>query len=364
MMIEGTGEVMESDTVVVGVIGCGYWGPNHIRNLVALEASGVRVKAAADQDPVKRHRVRSMYPALDVVSDAGAILDDPEIDAVVIATPVATHYPLGKRALLAGKHVLIEKPMASSPAHARELVDLGVEHDRIVMAGHTFEYTAAVNRIRQLVESGELGDILYIRSVRVNLGLFQKDINVLWDLAPHDISILLYVLNAQPVSVTAIGRANVTPRIEDIVNMTVEFDTGVIANLSLSWLDPRKVREMTIIGDRKMLVYDDVSAIEKLRIFDKGVDGPREYDSFGDFQYSYRYGDIVSPLLEDYEPLRAESEHFIECIRSGKAPRSDGRSGLATVRVLAAAHASLLQRGAPVPMDDPSIDLIDGVLEA
>jgi predicted dehydrogenase len=305
-----------------------------------------------------------MYPGLDVVDDASVILDDPEIDAVIIATPVATHYPLGKKALLADKHVLIEKPMTSSPAHARELVELAAERDRVLMAGHTFEYTAAVNRIRSLVESGELGDILYIRSVRVNLGLFQKDINVLWDLAPHDISILLYVLNAEPVSVTAIGRANVTPQIEDIVNMTIEFETGVLANLSLSWLDPRKVREMTIIGDRKMLVYDDVSPIEKIRIFDKGVDGPREYDSFGDFQYSYRYGDIVSPLLEDFEPLRAESEHFIECIRSGKEPRSSGRSGLATVRVLAAAHASLLKGGAPVKMSDPAIDEIDGVLGA
>jgi len=218
------------------------------------------------------------------------------------------------------------------------------------MVGHTFEYTAAVNRIREIVAAGEIGEVLYVRSLRVNLGLFQKDINVLWDLAPHDVSILLYTLQKNPTAVSAVGNAHVTEGVEDVVTLTLHFEPNVMANVIVSWLDPRKVREMTFVGKRKMLVYDDTSPNEKIRIFDKGVEGPSRYDSFGEFQYSYRYGDIVTPMLKEYEPLRSECSHFVECIREGKEPRSSGRVGARVTRLLSAAERSLGEGGVRVPI--------------
>ena len=347
-----------SREVRFGVIGCGYWGPNHIRNLSSLASSGAVMAAAADRDEARRDRVKQLYPHVDVVVEADTVIDDPDIDAVVIATPVGTHYPLAKAALLAGKHVLVEKPFVTSSDHAGELMALAAERDLRVMVGHTFEYTAAVNRIRELVQAGELGDVLYVRSLRVNLGLFQTDVNVLWDLAPHDLSILNYVLGRRAVAVSAVGSANVTEGIEDVVSMSVEFDGGIMCNVIVSWLDPKKVREMTIVGDKKMLVYDDISMTEKIRIFDKGVAGPRDYDSFGDFQYSYRYGDIVTPFLDSHEPLREEAGHFLAAIQHGTTPRSDGASGAAVVDVLEAAQTSLANRGARVEVTPTPVDLV------
>ena len=218
------------------------------------------------------------------------------------------------------------------------------------MVGHTFEYAAAVNRIRDLIEEGQLGDVLYVRSLRVNLGLFQPDVSVLWDLAPHDVSILLYVLQRPATAVSAVGNAHFSKGLADVVSVTIEFGPQLMANIIASWLDPRKVREMTIVGTKKMIVYDDISANEKVRIYDKGVDGPRPYDSFGEFQYSYRYGDIVTPFLEEYEPLRHECAHFLECIRTGRTPRSSGEVGLSVIRILSAAEESLLLGGARVSL--------------
>lgn len=352
---------MDSEEIVVAVIGCGYWGPNHVRNLVGMSGAGVRMKTAVDRDPVRRERIGRLYPGVALEADDSGVLEDPEVDAVVISTPVGTHVDLAKAALRAGKHVLVEKPLATNVAGACELVALADDLGLALMVGHTFEYTAAVAYMRSLVASGELGDIAYVRSLRVNLGLYQRDVNVMWDLAPHDISILNYVLGGEPVAVSAIGRGTGTPRHEDIVNLSVEYPGGVLATIIVSWLDPRKVREMTVVGSRKMLVYDDVSATEKIRIFDKGVDGPKEYDSFGDFPFSYRYGDIVIPRLEDGEPLQAELTHFVECVRSGERPRSDGRSGLGVVRVLAAAELSLREDGRRVLLDEGSVSGIDGL---
>jgi predicted dehydrogenase len=340
-----------------GVIGCGYWGPNHIRNLSALRGSGAVMAMAADRDHARRDRVQQLFPYVEVVSEADDIIGNPDIDAVVIATPVGTHYPLARQALHAGKHILVEKPFVTCSEQATELIQMAAERDLRVMVGHTFEYTAAVNRIRDLVQAGELGDVLYVRSLRVNLGLFQTDVNVLWDLAPHDLSILRYVLNRPVQAVSALGNANVTEGIEDVVNMNVEFDGNIMCNVIVSWLDPKKVREMTIVGDQKMLVFDDVSTTEKIRIFDKGVAGPRDYDSFGDFQYSYRYGDIVTPFLDEHEPLREEAGHFLASIQNRTSPRSDGASGLAVVRVLEAAQQSLENQGARVELDPEVIDL-------
>jgi len=296
---------------------------------------------AADTDASRREHVGGLYPWVRVEREAEAVLDDPDVDAVIVATPVHTHYPFARQALLKGKHVLVEKPFVTEVEQARELIELVRRAGRVLMVGHTFEYAAAVNRIRAMLAEGKLGDILYIRSERVNLGLFQKDINVLWDLAPHDVSILLYILGRMPTHISAIGSAHVTDGVEDVVILTLEFGPALMANVIVSWLDPRKVRQMTLVGDRKMLVYDDISPNEKVRIYDRGVDGPKHYDSFGEFQYSYRYGDIVTPMLKESEPLAAECAHFLECIRTGATPRSSGETGLNVVRVLAAAQKSL-----------------------
>ena len=339
-----------SRTVRVGVIGCGHWGPNHVRIFSSLAGSGVRMTMAADQAEDRRRHVGELYPWVRLESEAEAVLASPEIDAVVVATPVDTHYAFARQALQAGKHVLVEKPFVTDVEQAQDLVKLARRAGRVLMVGHTFEYTAAVNRIRAMVAEAALGDVLYVRSERVNLGLFQKDINVLWDLAPHDVSILIYVLRAMPTHVSAIGSAHVTEGVEDVVILTLEFGPRLMANVIVSWLDPRKVRQMTVVGDRKMLVYDDLSANEKIRIYDRGVDGPKHYDSFGEFHYSYRYGDIVTPMLKESEPLRAECAHFIECIRTGAEPRSSGEAGLRVTHVLAAAHKSLRNGSARVPL--------------
>ncbi len=338
------------DTVHIGVIGCGYWGPNHIRNFGALRSNGADMAMAADLDPLRRTHIAEAYPSLDVVPDAKQIIQNPDIDAVVVATPASTHFDFARQALSAGKHVLVEKPFAMDVGEAAELAAVAEQKELVLAVGHTFEYAASVNRIRELIAAGELGSMRYVRSLRVNLGLFQKDINVLWDLAPHDVSILRYVLGRMPTAVHAVGSAHVNPGVEDVVNLTLVFD-DMMANVIVSWLDPRKVRSMTFVGDRKMLVYDDVSSNEKLRIYDKGVDYPRHYDSFGEFQYSYRYGDIIIPMLEEYEPMAAQAAHFLDCIQYGKRPRAGADSGSDVTRVLAAAELSLRNNGERVEVD-------------
>ncbi len=329
------------DSIRIGVVGCGYWGPNHIRVFSALARLGARMAVAADRSDERRRYVADLYPWVRVEAEAETVARDPEVDAIVIATPVHTHYPLARIALQAGKHVLVEKPFVTEVEQAQELIALARARGVVLMAGHTFEYTAAINRVREMLAESALGEILYVRSERVNLGLFQKDINVLWDLAPHDVSILLYILQAMPTHVSAVGSAHVTEGVEDVAILTLEFGPRLMANVLVSWLDPRKVRQMTLVGNRKMLVYDDLSANEKLRIYDKGVDGPKHYDSFGEFQYSYRYGDIITPMLKESEPLRAECAHFLECIARGSVPRSSGEVGLSVTRVLSAAQHSL-----------------------
>ncbi|MGI9642320.1 MAG: Gfo/Idh/MocA family protein, partial [Acidimicrobiia bacterium] len=323
---------------------------------------GVRVKSVADLDPVRRLRAKSMFPFVEQVEHAGDQIEDPEIDAVVVATPVHTHHDLVKRALLAGKHVLVEKPMTTSIAKAEELTRIADDMGLTLMVGHTFEFTPAVEYMSALIESGELGSTLYMRSQRVNLGLHQSDINVLWDLAPHDISIILSLLQKMPTHATALGRAHVTSGVDDIVSLNLEFDGGVMATIILSWLDPRKVRELTIIGSRKMLVYDDTSTVEKIRIYDKGVDAAPEYRSYGEFQVSYRYGDIISPPLANFEPLAVQSQHFVDCIRSGKRPRTDGENGVRVVRILAAAQLSLNRDGERTAIGDPEAEELDATI--
>lgn len=332
----------------IAVIGCGYWGPNLVRNFV--QSNKVRQLICCDLDPKRLERMKTLYPSIETASDYKELLGRADLDGVAIATPVKTHHGLAKEFLMRDKHVFIEKPFTHSFASGLELVNLAEEKKKVLMVGHTFEYTAAVNKIKEIVESGELGKILYISCIRVNLGLFQPDINVVWDLAPHDISIILYVLNEKPVSVNSQGKAHFRPDIEDVATTTLNFKNGVIAFIHNSWLDPNKIRRTTIVGSRRMLVYDDIEPQEKIKIYDKGVDIPPYYDTFAEFQFSYRYGDIHSPRIDDFEPLKRVCDHFIGCIRNGVSPSSDGHSGLRVVSVLEAANKSIKLNGKAVPI--------------
>lgn len=332
----------------VGIIGCGYWGPNLIRNFAWLPNANMLM--CCDKDVKQLERMKRRYPAIETATEADALFKDPRLDCIGIATPVFSHYELAKAALLNGKHVFIEKPFAHSVETCLSLIKIAEERKLVLMVGHTFEYTAAVNKIKKIIQTGELGEPLYISTVRLNLGLFQPDINVCWDLAPHDISIVTYVLDQMPESVNCQGRSHYKKGIEDVANMTLNYQNGIIAFLRTSWLDPNKIRRITIVGSKKMLVYDDLEPQEKIKIYDKGVDVPPYYDTYGDFQFSYRYGDIHSPRIDDYEPLRKQCEHFLECIEHGLTPRSDGYSGLRVVCVLEAASKSLKKGGQAVPV--------------
>lgn len=332
------------DKLNVSVVGCGYWGPNLIRNFSQIPYCNMKI--CCDLGLEKLKRMKTLYPSIEITDNIDTILNDPSIDAVAIATPVYTHFKLGSKCLEHDKHILIEKPMASSSDECIQLLKLAEQHNKRLMVGHTFEYTAAVNKAKQIVDSGELGEILYINCIRVNLGLFQPDINVIWDLAPHDISIIFYILNQFPESINAQGKAHFKASIEDVATTTLNFPNGTIAFIHNSWLDPDKIRKITFVGSKKMLVYDDISQNEKLKIFDKGIDAPPYYDSYAEFHFSYRYGDIYTPHLKEYEPLRRECEHFLTCIQNSETPRSDGYSGLRVVAVLEAATNSLRKNGA------------------
>lgn len=330
----------------IAAVGCGYWGPNLIRNFSSL--SGCKIKMVCDVDKNRLAHMKTLYPEVETTFVLEDIVNNAEIDAVVIATPVHFHYEMAKRILLAGKHTLIEKPMASSLSECQELIELAESQNLTLMIGHTFIYSQPVRKIKQIVNSGELGEIQYISSRRLNLGLFQKDINVAWDLAPHDISIILYIMNEEPVSVNCQGKAHIAPGIEDVTNMTLNFPNGGFATIHSSWLDPNKVREMTFVGTKKMLVYNDVEPMEKIKIYDKRVNTPPYYNTFAEFHYSYHYGDIYSPYLKQLEPLQVECQHFLDCIRSGSKPDSSGTEGMKVVQILEAATVSLKNGGGRV----------------
>lgn len=330
----------------VAVVGCGYWGPNLIRNLNSL--SECNLKAVCDVDPGRLVHMKSLYPAVETTSDFDDLVRDKEIDAIVVATPVRHHFRMAKKALLAGKHTLVEKPMARSSKECEELIALAKQRRLVLMVGHTFIYSGPVREIKKIVRSGELGELQYVSARRLNLGLLQKDINVAWDLAPHDISIILYVLGKEPIFVNCQGKSHVAKGVEDVTNMTLNFANGAFGIIQSSWLDPNKIRETVFIGKKKMLVYDDVEPIEKVRIYDKRVEIPPHYDSFGEFQYSYHYGGVYSPYIKLVEPLRVECRHFMDCIRTGAKSESSGADGLEVVRILKAASVSLRNGGAQV----------------
>jgi predicted dehydrogenase len=334
--------------IVVGVVGCGYWGPNLVRNFKGLP--NCHLKAMCDVREARLKHMRSLYSDVEGLTDFEHLLNGVGVEAVVVAAPVKHHYSLAKASLLAGKHTLIEKPMASSSAECEELIGIAESKGLVLMVGHTFLYSAPVRKIVEIVQAGDIGEIRYINSRRLNLGLFQKDINVAWDLAPHDISIILHVLGEFPLAVNCQGNAHVTPGIEDVTNISLSFRDKRFATIQSSWLEPRKIREMTIVGTRRMIVYDDLQTNEKIRIYDVRVERPPHYDTFADFHYSYHYGDSYIPHIQQEEPLKAECQHFLDCIEKGTQPLTNGREGLHLVRILEAASASLKRDGAPVAL--------------
>lgn len=334
----------------VAVIGCGYWGPNLIRNFNSLPECDVTTVCDASKDRLAH--MKQLYPHITTTTEVDDVFNDSNIDAVAIATPVNCHHVLAKKSLQAGKHTFIEKPMASSVAECRELLDLALDQGLTLMVGHTFIYSPPVRKIKELVDSGDLGEIQYVSSRRLNLGLFQKDINVTWDLAPHDISIILYVLNDTPVSVNCQGKSHVAKGVEDVCNMTINFANGGFCTIQSSWLDPNKIREMTFVGEKRMLVYNDLEPIEKIKIYDKRVEKPPHYDTFAEFHYSYHYGDMYAPYLKQFEPLKEECQHFIDCIKTQCKSISSGLEGLKVVQILSAASESLKQNGSAVSLGD------------
>ncbi len=333
----------------IAVAGCGYWGPNLIRNFYAL--SDCHVKTVCDLDQKRLDHMRSLYPEVETTRDFDAVINGNGIDAVVVSTPVRFHFDMAKKALEAGKHTFIEKPMATSVAECEELIRIAREKKLILMMGHTFIYSQPVRRIKEIYEWGDIGEIQYISSRRLNLGLFQTDINVAWDLAPHDISIILYVLNEAPISVNCQGKAHIHKEIEDVTNMTLNFNNGGFATIQSSWIDPNKIRDMTFVGTRRMLLYNDMEPVEKIKIYDKRVETPPHYDTFAEFHYAYHYGDMYSPFIKQQEPLNMECQHFIDCIKTGCKPESCALDGLRVVQILEAAQKSLKNGGGRVDIE-------------
>jgi predicted dehydrogenase len=321
----------------VGVVGCGYWGPNLVRNL--LENRKCTALTVCDRDPALLARARQRFPTVRAVSGVDELLADASVEAVVIATPVATHHGLARACLRAGKAVFVEKPLAATEADAEDLVREAEDAGVPLMVGHTFLYSPPVVKIKEIIDSGSLGEIYYVSAVRVNLGIHQKDVSVVWDLAPHDLSMLFYWLGETPSAVSMTGGAFVQPLISDVAFINLQFESGKIANIQASWLSPRKLRQTTVVGSHKMLIYDDTNTMERVKVFDRGVEF-REPETFGEFTLTYRTGDILSPHVSAAEPLQIEMDHFLECARTGERPRTDGESGLRVVRVLEAIERS------------------------
>jgi predicted dehydrogenase len=335
----------------VAVIGYGYWGPNLVRNFSWLE--GIEVKYVCDLDQERLAKVRNLFPNVSVTTtDYDQVLKDPSVQAIAVATPVNTHFSLAKKALEAGKHVLIEKPMTDNVADARELVELARSKDRILMVDHTFLYTGAVIKMKELVDSGQIGEIYYFDSVRVNLGLFQNDVNVIWDLAPHDLSIMTYLIDKKPIGVSAVGVSHVKDNMENIAYITVFYEDSTFAHFHINWLSPIKVRQILIGGSEKMIVYNDMENTEKIKVYDSGVETtPGSKDELYNTLIQYRTGDMYAPKLDPAEALKTECLHFIECVEKGIQPISNGEFGLEIVKILEAAQRSMEQQGTKISLD-------------
>jgi len=325
----------------VGVIGYGYWGPNIVRNLHGLDSTTVTM--VCDKNPAALARARKLYPEIKTVTDPAEILRSPEIDAVAVITPVWTHFELAKAALENGKHVFVEKPFTSSTAQAEQLIELATRKKLLIMVDHTFLFTGAVKKIRELIDSGVLGDLYYYDSLRVNLGLFQHDVSVIWDLAPHDLSIMDHLIRSEPEAIVATGEKHLNG-VEDVAYITVYFPGSVIAHINVNWLSPVKIRTTLVGGQKKMLVWNDLVADEKVRVYDKGVD-ITSGEGLRDILVSYRTGDMWAPQVQQLEALRVELDYFAKCIMEGTTPFNDGIAGLRIVKMLEAADRSIQKRG-------------------
>jgi predicted dehydrogenase len=334
--------------IEVAVVGAGGWGKNLVRNYAQI--AHAKLRYVCDLDQKKLDQLGPQYPETRMTRDLGELLRDPDLHAIVIATNGPSHYPLGRQALEAGKDVYIEKPFTLEVAHAEELIRIATERGRILMVGHLLEYHPVVERLRSMIVGGELGDIYYVYSQRLNLGTIREDENALWNFAPHDISSILYMLGREPTDVSARGQCYLQKDIEDVVFLSLNFGGRAMAHIQVSWLDPHKIRKITVVGSRKMAVFDDLDPNEKLRIYDKGARVNTDYDTFAEYM-GLRFGDITVPYIKVGEPLRLECLHFLDCVKTRKQPLSDGQDGLRVVRVLDAAQRSLKANGLPVNLD-------------
>jgi predicted dehydrogenase len=336
---------MQKTTVQVAVVGVGGWGKNLARN--CFQIPECTLKYLCDLDKKKLEQIRLQLPGPAITTCFEDLLEDPDLQAIIIATTAATHYPLCKAALQAGKDVFVEKPFVLAVAQAEELIQIAAQERRVLMVGHLLEYHPVINRLKQMIDSRELGEIYYIYTQRVNLGTVRNDENALWNFSPHDVSTILYLLEKEPSDVAARGQSYLQSGIEDVVFLTLNFSGQSMAHIHVSWLDPHKIRKITIVGSKKMAVFDDIESTEKLRVYDKSAEQNANYSSFAEY-VSLRFGDITIPHVKIEEPLRLECEHFLGCVRERKQPLSDGRDGLRVLRVLDAAQRSLRNNGMPV----------------
>ena len=348
--------------VKIALIGLGYWGPSLARVLASID--GAELYALCDVRRERLAHVRRLYPKCRTTTNYETVLSDSQIDAVVIATPVCTHFDLAKQTLQAGKHVMVEKPMAQTTDQCRELIAIAEKNQLTLMVGHVFIYNPAVRMVKDIIRSGQLGQVYYIYSQRLNLGRVRQDVNAMWNFAPHDLSILCYWLGEEPARVSARGYSYILPGIEDVVFLTLDFPGNIGSNIHISWLDPRKVRRITVVGSEKMVVYDDVNSDGRIMVYDKGVSKKfiandqdnhsslslGEFENFGEFQLLLRAGDVLIPKLDFSEPLKNEFEHFVQCVQTGQSPITDGYSAFKVVRILEAAQSSLRQNGVTVSL--------------
>jgi len=335
----------------VGIIGYGYWGPNLVRNFA--ESPGCRIAAVSDLNAGRLQNVKRRYPSIEVSTDYKDLLENNGIDAIAIATPVSTHFELAMQSLKAGKHVLVEKPLASRSEECFNLIEEAARLQKTLLVDHTFVYTGAVRKIRELIENNELGDIYYYDSVRINLGLFQHDVNVVWDLAVHDLSIMDFLFEVYPCAVSATGMSHLNRQPENIAYMTLFFDRPFIAHIHVSWLAPVKIRRALIGGSAKMVVFDDLESSEKVKVYDKGITTNDDIENMYKMLVGYRVGDMWAPNLDQTEALRTEVAHFIDCIENSRRPITDGESGSRVVSILEAAVESMTKRGTPVQLESP-----------
>ncbi len=329
----------------IGIIGCGYWGPNLIR--VFNQHKDCSIMKCCDLNKDRTDLIKKQYPFVGTTSSYNEAVKDPRIEIVVIATPVSTHFPIAKLALAHGKHILLEKPMAASVDEAKRLVDIAKINNRTIMVDHTFIYMGSVRKMKDIIVKGELGKILYYDSVRINLGLFQHDVNVIWDLAPHDIAIMDFLIGKKPREISAIGVGHIHDDIENIAYISVKFDDNLLAHFHVNWLAPVKIRRTFIGGTKKMMVFDDLEGSEKVKIYDKGVVVRKNPKDIYKLLIGYRSGDVYSPSFDPTEALQVECEHFIDCLKNNKTPISDGMAGLRVVEILEAANNSLKNNGKP-----------------